>query len=275
LGANDRGVIRRAMVCDVAVDVSTSVFEGPLDLLLQLILAEKVDLYEISLARIVDAFLIELDKLQSLDLNVATEFLLIAATLVELKARRLLPVPESSDLDDDLALFEARDLLLARLLDCKTFKDVARQLSRLEQEAGRSFPRSVGPEEHFIGLTMDPLECTSPEQLKRAYLRALTPKVSLRLTLDHVAPVRASVSDAMFELIDELPRIGRIGFARLTAACTERLEVIVRFLALLEMFKQGLVDLDQTERFGDIEITWLGTDQPIDVDAVMADAYEG
>jgi segregation and condensation protein A len=260
----------------VPVDVSTPVYEGPLDLLLQLILSEKVDLYEVSLARIVDAYLAEIERLQALDLNVATEFLLIASTLVELKARRLLPVPEDADLDDELALFEARDLLLARLLECKTFKDVARRLSDLEHQAARAFPRAVGPEEHFIGLTADPLEHTTPLQLKRAYERAVAPKPSLRVVLDHVAPIRVSVGDAMIELIDELPRAGRIGFRRLTSACVERLEVIVRFLAVLELFKQGLVELAQAEQFGDIQIEWIGSpDGLVDADGVLADAYEG
>lgn len=107
----------------MAVDVSTPVFEGPFDLLLHLILKEQVDIHEVSLAVIVDAYLQEIERMQSLDLEVATEFLLIASTLVELKARRLLPGREDVDLDEELALWEERDLLLARLLECKTFKD--------------------------------------------------------------------------------------------------------------------------------------------------------
>ena len=109
----------------MAYEVTTPVYEGPFDLLLHLILREQVDLYEVSLAAIVDAYLAELERIQSLDLDVATEFLLIAATLVELKARRLLPGRDDVDLDEELALWEERDLLLARLLECKTFKDVA------------------------------------------------------------------------------------------------------------------------------------------------------
>ena len=119
----------------MAYAVSTEVFEGPFDLLLHLILREQVDLYEISLARIVDAYLAELERMESLDLDVATEFLLIAATLVELKARRLLPDREDVDLDEELALWEERDLLLARLLECKTFKDAAGVLRRLGDRA--------------------------------------------------------------------------------------------------------------------------------------------
>jgi segregation and condensation protein A len=109
----------------MSFEVATPVYEGPFDLLLHLILKEQVDIYEVSLARIVDAYLVEVERLQSIDLDVATEFLMIASTLVELKARRLLPGRDDVDLDDELALWEERDLLLARLLECKTFKDVA------------------------------------------------------------------------------------------------------------------------------------------------------
>ena len=115
-------------------------YEGPFDLLLQLILAEQVDIHEVSLARIVDAYLAEIERMQSLDLDVATEFLLIAATLVELKARRLLPGRADVDLDDELALWEERDLLLARLLECKTFKDVVAPVRSLADDAGAQLP---------------------------------------------------------------------------------------------------------------------------------------
>lgn len=256
----------------MAVDVSTSVYEGPFDLLLHLILKEQVDLYEVSLSKIVDEYLAEIEKMQGLDLDLATEFLLIAATLVELKARRLLPGRDDVDLDDELALWEERDLLLARLLECKTFKDVATVFSRLADDADRSFPRAAGPDERFEGLMPDLLEGVSPLRLQRAYLRAVTPKPVARIDLFHVAPIRASVSDAIAELVDELPRVGRISFRRLTSGLVERLEVIVRFLALLELFKQGYVELEQTERFGDVEVVWTGGEQISDD---FADEYEG
>src|SRR3954468_25000027 len=139
----------------MSVDVQTAVYEGPFDLLLQLILKEQVDLYEVSLCRIVDAYLAELDRMENMDLDLATEFLLIAATLVELKARRLLPGADDGELDDELALWEERDLLLARLLECKTFKDLAAVLSRLADDADQVFGRSVGPDERFIDLMPD------------------------------------------------------------------------------------------------------------------------
>jgi segregation and condensation protein A len=259
-----------------ALDVATPVFEGPFDLLLHLILKEQVDIYEVSLSRIVDAYLAEIERMQSLDLDVATEFLMIASTLVELKARRLLPGRDDVDLDDELALWEERDLLLARLLECKTFKDVASVFGRFADEADRHFPRESGPDERFDDLVPDLMDGVTPKRLHAAFVRAITPKPVPRIDLYHVAPVRASVADALVELLDELPRVGRISFSRLTSGLVERLEVIVRFLALLELFKQGAVELDQAERFGDIEIVWNGVGAAVGGDGAMQiDDYEG
>lgn len=258
----------------MTVDVTTEVYSGPFDLLLQLILSEEVDIHEIHLARIVDGYLAEVERMQALDLDVATEFLLIAATLVELKARRLLPGRAEVDLDEELALWEERDLLLARLLECKTFKDVATVLAGMADEAGRSYLRAVGPDERFAGLTPDLLEGTSLHRLRNAAIRALTPRPAPVVDLYHVSPIRVTVADAVGELVDELPRVGRIGFRRLTAELVERIEVIVRFLAVLELYKQGLVELEQAEVLGEIEIVWTGGDE-VDAEGMTIDVYEG
>jgi segregation and condensation protein A len=241
-------------------EVQTTVFEGPFDLLLHLILREQVDLYEVRLSTIVDAFIVELEKLDTMDLEIATEFLLIAATLVELKSKRLLPGDGDIDLDDELALWEERDLLLARLLECKTFKDAAIALQRLAQVAGRSYPRVAGLEDAFLALTPDVLAGVDANGLRAAFLRAVTPRPVAHVDVEHVAPIRASVTDAVEELLDELPRVGRITFRDLTGSLVERLEVVVRFLAVLELFKQGLVDLDQPMSFGELTVIWLGGD---------------
>ncbi|CAN5689181.1 segregation/condensation protein A [soil metagenome] len=259
----------------MSIEVATPVFEGPFDLLLQLILAEEVDLYEVDLARIVDAYLAEIERMQTLDLDVATEFLLIAATLVELKARRLLPGRADVDLDDELALWEERDLLLARLLECKTFKDVSAVFGQLADASGLCVPRQVGPDDRFDGVTPALLAGVTPNRLRDAAVVALTPRPVPRIDMFHVAPVRVSVADAVAELIDELPRVGRITFARLTADLGERLDVIVRFLAVLELFKQGMIDVDQTEHFGAISIEWCGGDPEDAAMALAVDAYEG
>jgi len=257
----------------VPYEVSTSVFEGPFDLLLQLITADQVDLYEISICRIVDGYLAELERMETLDLDMATEFLLIAATLVELKSRRLLPGLDDGDLDEELALWEERDLLLSRLLECKTFKDAAAALHRLSEQASRSYPRLSGPDERFLSLAPDLLAGITPEALRDAFIRAATPKPVPRVQMDHVAPIRASVADAVEELLDELPRVGVITFRRLTQGLVERLAVIVRFLAVLELYKQGAIDLEQTERLGELRVTWLGL--PTELSGMPIEEYQG
>jgi segregation and condensation protein A len=254
----------------MAHEVSTEVFEGPFDLLLQLILAEKVDVHEVSLVRIVDAYLVEMERIRAraerLDLDVATEFLLIAATLIELKTRRLLPVPEATDLDDELALWEARDLLLSKLLECRTFQDVGRVLAGRAEEAGRAWPRVAGPEEPYASMQPDLLEGVLPEHLAQALARASTPKPVPVIDLAHVTPVRLTVAEAVAELVDELPRVGRLSFRQLTSGLVERVEVIVRFLAVLELFKQGLIEVEQATTFGEIEMLWIGTDGQLVID---------
>jgi segregation and condensation protein A len=258
--------------------VTTPVFEGPFDLLLHLITREQVDLWEVSLASIVDDYVATLAEMQAaLDLEVATEFLLIAAVLLELKARRLLPGRDDVELEEELALWEERDLLLARLLECKTFKDAAAAMHRSMESAGRSWPRTAGLEEPFTALVPDVLAGVTAEKLAEVMNRLLTPKPQARVLLDHVAPVRASVGDAVVELLDELPRAGRISFARLTSGLVERLEVIVRFLALLELYKQGAVDLEQAVTFGRLEVVWLGRpdEDPEGTPGGMVEEYEG
>jgi segregation and condensation protein A len=259
----------------MSYQVETDVFNGPFDLLLHLILAEEVELYDISLTTIIDAYLVELERMESTNLDVATEFLLIAATLVELKARRLLPDDNDFDLDDELALFEERDLLLARLVECKTFKDAAGVLRSLTELAGRSYPRVAGVEEQFMHVAPDMLEGIEAIDIRDACIRAMTPKPEPVLDLYHVSAVKATVADAVSELIDELPGAGRVNFRALTESLVDRIEVVVRFLGILELFKQGLIDIVQARAFGDIELEWIGGDAAEARSAIAIDRYEG
>lgn len=259
----------------MSYEVETQVFNGPFDLLLHLILSEEVELYEISLSRIVDAYLVEVERLEQLDLEVATEFLLIAATLVELKARRLLPDNDDLDLDDELALFEERDLLLTRLVECKTFKDAAGVLRQLHETGRKTYPRVAGIEEAFMHVAPDLLEGIDVDDLHAACIRALTPKPEPVLDLYHVSPVTASVEDAVREFVDELPGAGHVNFRALTSNLVDRLEVVVRFLAVLELFKQGMVDITQARAFGDIELVWIGGDPAEALTALAIDRYDG
>jgi segregation and condensation protein A len=239
-------------------EVQTPVYAGPFDLLLHLILREQVDLYEVSLIDIVDAYLAELDRMEQPDLDSATEFLLIAATLVEMKAKSLLPDEADTDLDDELAMWEHRDVLLARLVECKTFKEAAAALAHLAGIAGLSSPRLVGPDDRFVDVVPDILEGVVAADIKKAFLRAATPKPVLRIDLDHVAPIRISVTDAVNELANELPQAGEISFRALTAQLVDRIDIIVHFLAVLELFKQGAVAVTQVDAFGDIVVAWQG-----------------
>ena len=259
----------------MAYEVATPVYDGPFDLLLHLILKEEVDIHEVSLTRIVEAYLEEIQRMQMLDLDVATEFLLIASTLVELKTRRLLPGREDMDLDEELALWSERDLLLARLLDCKTFKDVAAVFSQLTERASQSFPRRSGPDERFADLLPDMLDGVTPGRLQRAYLRVTQPKPPTSIDLFHVAPIRASVADALMEMLETLPKLGKVTFRQITEAIYDRIEVVVRFLAILELYKQGRVTLEQSDRFGDIEVQWTAGDDTGFEAVLQIDDYEG
>jgi segregation and condensation protein A len=241
----------------MSYEVSTDVFEGPFDLLLHLILKQEVDLWEVSLSRIVDEYLGELERMDNLDLDVTTEFLLIAATLVDLKARRLLPSLEEVELDEELLRFEERDLLLARLLECKTFKDAARELETLVRRADRSLARRAGPEEPFASLKPDPLDRVAPSTLLAAALRGLAPKPAPAIQVDHIAPIRASVRDAVEVVLAVLPEREPVSFRQLVADAPTQLEAIVRFLAILELYKQGVVDLEQFDTFGDLRVRRL------------------
>ena len=239
-------------------EVHLEVFDGPFELLLQLITAQQVDLYEVRLCDIVDGFLAELARLEQLDLEAATEFLLIAATLVELKCRRLLPGSGEVDLDEELALFEARDYLLARLVECKTFSAAAGVLAALEQAAARSFPRRAGPDERLAPPPVDLLAGVTPERIRQAALAGLAPRPVAHVPVAHVHDDEVSVAAALEDLCRRLPGAGRTSFAELTASAGSRAQVVACFLALLELYKQELVDLDQATTFGRLSVVWLG-----------------
>ncbi|HVJ97250.1 MAG TPA: ScpA family protein [Acidimicrobiia bacterium] len=252
----------------MSYEVQTPVFEGPFDLLLHLILKEEVDLWEIQLERIVDAFVSEVEKMERLDLEVTTEFLLIAATLVDLKARRLLPGRDDVDIDEELLRFEERDFLIARLLECKTFQDAAKVLHDQLVKGSQTVARTVGPEEPFRSLAPDPLEQLPLEALLKAARKGLAPKAEPVTEVDtyHVAPIRASVRDAIETVLALLPERGAVGFRELTYGVDEKLEVIVRFLAVLELFKQGIVDLEQVENFSDLTVRPLAAGERVALD---------
>lgn len=238
-------------------EVHTDVFEGPFELLLRLITEQRVDLYEVALSDIVDAFLAEVAAMQSLDLEVATEFLVIAATLVELKCRRLLPGREESD-EESLALLEERDYLLARLVECTTFSAAGAELALAELAASRSWPRLAGLDDRFAGLQPDLLAGVSAEDLAEAAARALAERPLPHVQVDHVLVDEVTVADVVASLCARLVASGPTTFQELTLAASNRMEVVVNFLGLLELYKQGLVELEQAVTFGELRVWWTG-----------------
>ncbi len=254
-------------------EVRTEVFEGPFDVLLRLITEQRVDLYDVRLSDIVDRFLEEIKQLEKVDLEVATEFLLIAAVLLELKSRRLLPDRDAEVSDQDLALLEERDYLLARLVECTAFSAAGKRLAELERDAGRSVSRSAGPDERFEAIAPDLLAGVTPEVLRRYAERVLAERPAPVVDVGHVLVDEVTVADVVERLVEVLPRVGPVTFRQLTEHARHRIEAVVHFLALLELYKQELVELDQATTFGDLVVSWVGPDIGV-VSAVVGSAVE-
>lgn len=235
-------------------EVKLEVFEGPIDLLLQLITRKRVDIYDVSLAAITEEYLQAVRALEELDLEVATGFLVVAATLLELKSARLLP----GRFGDDRAarLLEERDLLLARLVECATYRAAGAHLAALLEAGSAYHPRSVPLEPRYAELLPDVLQGVSAADLAAAAARLLHPKPQPELDLSHVAPPSASVREAIVLVSARLRAARRASFVELCPPGTPRLEAVVRFLALLELFKAGAIELSQAGSFGAIVATW-------------------
>jgi segregation and condensation protein A len=258
----------------VSANVSTPVFDGPVDLLLQLVNGHEIDIYDISLADLVDAFIAEVTGWETMDLATLSEFLVVAAVLVELKSRRLLPGPDDVDADEELVGWEERDLLLARLLECQAYGAAADGFILLIEQAARSVARSAGLEDGFVAHAPDLLEGVTPAEVAAAYLRATAAQPVPTVDLYHVTVDAVTVSEAVNELEVRLPLEGRATFRGLTRHLSTRIEIIVRFLALLELCKQGRVSLDQGHTFGDLQVEWVAPSDPVLVGAEY-DEYEG
>jgi segregation and condensation protein A len=258
----------------MAASVSTPVFEGPIDLLLQLVNGHEVDVYDIPLASVVDAFVAEVAGWESVDLQTLSEFLMIAAVLIELKSRRLLPGNDDIDPDEELVGWEERDLLLARLLECQAYSAAADGFALLIEQAARSVPRTAGLDPDLVIHAPDLLEGVTPEQVAAAFMRATAERPAPVVDLYHVTVDTVTVADAVAELALRLP--GPSTFRQLTGHLTSRIEIIVRFLALLELCKQGRISLDQGHSFGDLAVEWVA-DAPdmVSVGFGPTDEYEG
>jgi segregation and condensation protein A len=242
-------------------------FTGPFDLLLQLISKHKLDVTEVALARVTDEFIARIRGMGTeWDLDEASEFLVIAATLLDLKAARLLPAAEVED-EEDLALLEARDLLFARLLQYKAFKEAAAHLSGLSASAARRWPRSVALEPRYAAALPEIMIGIGPERLAQLAARAMTPKVPPTVAVDHIHMVRVSVREHAAILAEKLQRLSAATFRALCTDCQSTLEMVARFLALLEMYREGMVGFDQVQALGELTVRWTGGDRTdIEVD---------
>ncbi len=244
----------------MATPVSTPVFEGPFEVLLQLILDHKVDVCDVPISPVVDAFVVHIAEAPEMDLAEASEFLVIAAVLIELKSRRLLPGPDELDADEELIGLEQRDLLLARLVELQAYSAAAIDFTMLIEQAARSLPRTAGLEERFTDLAPDLLAGVGPADIAAAFRQAMVARPQPVLDLSHVTVEQVSVSEAVSELEAFLPGSGEVTFKQLTAHLKTRMQVIVRFLALLELHKRGALTLDQGETFGDLHVRWTERD---------------
>jgi segregation and condensation protein A len=245
----------------VGFQVTLVNFNGPFDLLLQLIGKQKLEITELALSRVTDEFIAYIRAMgDKWDLGEVSEFLVVAATLLDLKAAKLLPQAEVED-DEDLALLEARDLLFARLLQYKAFKEAASVIAALDAEFSRGYPRMVRLEPRYAEALPDLVLGIGVERLAQLAVKAMGPKPVPTVGIGHIHMVRVSVREHLAILREKLLRVRTATFRALCADCQSTLEVVARFLALLELYREGLVEFDQVLALGELTVTWVGDDK--------------
>ena len=237
-------------------------FDGPFDLLLQLISRHKMDITEVALGTVTDEFISYIKQLENSedgwDLDKTTEFLVVAATLLDLKAAKLLPSGEVDD-ESDLALLEARDLLFARLLQYRAFKEIAAIFSERIEREEKSFPRTVALEPHFAQLLPEVLIGVGAQRFAAIANRVLTPKTTPIFSIDHLHRPLVSVAEQAGKVVEMLRKAGRVTFRSLVSDANSTLVVVARFLALLELYREGVVRFEQVISLGELQITWVGS----------------
>ncbi len=256
--------------------VRLSNFEGPFDLLLQLIFAHRLDVTEVALHQVTDEFIAYTREIGAhLELEETTAFLVIAATLLDLKAARLLPAGEIHD-EEDLALLEVRDLLFARLLQYKAFKHVAEMFAELESAALRSYPRAVSLEDRYEDLLPEVMLGVEAQLFAEIAATAFTPRPAPTVATEHLHELIVSVPEQAEHLLADLQRRGPgqwATFSELIADCREPILIVGRFLALLELYRVRAVAFDQSEPLGVLQISWTG-DRPSSEDAEATETAE-
>ncbi len=254
-----------------AFSVTVGSFEGPFDLLLQLISKHKLEVTELALHIVTDEFIAHLRAQgPEWDLDETTEFLVVAATLLDLKAARLLPSGEVED-EEDLALLEARDLLFARLLQYRAYKEVSALFAERMARAGRQVPRTVGLEPHFADLLPEVVLGLGLDAFAALAAKALTPRTEPEVSVSHLHVPLVSVREQAAIIVGRLRRQRTATFRALVSDAATTMVVIGRFLALLELFREGSVSFEQVAPLGDLTIRWTGSD---DGDVDVHDEYD-
>jgi segregation and condensation protein A len=257
---------------DGVFKVRLSNFEGPFDLLLQLISRHKLDVTEVALSKVTDEFMAHIRAMGSdWDLDETTEFLVVAATLLDLKAARLLPAAEVED-EADLALLEARDLLFARLLQYRAYKQIAGIFSRRLDEEARRYPRTVGLEPHHAELLPEVVISIGAEGFAKLAVKAMQPKPKPQVYVDHIHAPLVSVQEQAGIVVARLKELGEASFRALIEDTDDTLTVVARFLALLELYREKAVALDQETALGELVVRWTGGDG--DEPPVVTDEFD-
>lgn len=249
-------------------------FDGPFDLLLQLISRHKLDITEVSLSVVTDEFIAFIRALEATGegwrLDQATEFLVIAATLLDLKAARLLPSGEIED-EEDLALLEARDILFARLLQYRAFKEIAASFQSAIAAADKSFPRVVALDPALASLLPEVLIGVGPERFAAIAERVLTPKAPPVVDVEHLHRPLVSVTEESKVVVEALRRSRTLSFRSLIQGADSTLVVVARFLALLDLYRQGALRFEQVMALGELQISWVGSDEG---DVLVTDEFD-
>src|SRR6201993_3602661 len=241
-----------------AFQVHLDVFEGPFDLLLALISKHKLDITEVALSQVTDEFIGYIsERSDGWDLDQVSYFLVVAATLLDLKAARLLPSGEVED-EEDLALLEARDLLFARLLQYRAYKEVAAIFAGRMAAAAKRFPRRVPREPRFAQLLPEVLFAIGPQEFAALAARALTPKAPPTVSVEHIHAAFVSIREQAVLIAGRLRGLGRASFRQLSSGATGNYEIVASFLALLELYREDGVALEQVSRLGELYVAWTG-----------------
>ncbi len=258
--------------------VALSNFSGPFDLLLSLIAKHEMDITEVSLSRVTDEFIAYLHGLDSeKELDQATEFLVVAATLLDLKVAGLLPQGELVDAED-VALLEARDLLFARLLQYRAFKEATAWFAgHLDTEA-RRHARTVRLEEKYRQQTPELVWSLSAADFAAVAMLATAPREIPVVGLDHLHAPLVSIREQAAHIVAVLRGGEPVTFRRLISGLDHSDNgkgiIIARFLAVLELYRHAAIAFEQLEPLGELTLRWTAENWTDDSLATLGADYD-